>query len=158
MRVMTGEQGESLEGRSDVIPAPPIDVVSLGGQLVELARENGQLASAVDDQPAASLVTRLGMMGYSGAITVTPAPRKALGVRATQRIRNNRRQPLSEAISFKSDHAHGIGVAAVDRGLGREMLRGMLDAGLDLSELEITQTSDGDWHVELTTDPVDPTE
>lgn len=35
--------GESLNGRSDVITSPPIDLAAVGGQLVRLAKDNDQL-------------------------------------------------------------------------------------------------------------------
>ncbi len=69
----------------------------------------------------------------------TPAPRPA--------------QHQSDVLSFEASYTHDIGMSAAERGLGREMLRGLLDGGLDLSELDVSQDEDGRWHVGLATDP-----
>lgn len=58
-------------------------------------------------------------------------------------------QRLSDALGFDATYTHDIGMSATERGLGREMLRGLLNGGLDLTDLDIAQDEEGNWQVEF---------
>lgn len=79
-----------------------------------------------------------------------------------RRLRDGRRpssphptQRLSDALGFDARYTHDIGMSATERGLGCEMLRGLLDGGLDLAVLGISQDDEGNWHVDVAGEQTD---